>query len=47
MITVVALELGLHGWFPGLVAGLACFAVRLIGIRFDLNVPVPPGSPDE
>ncbi len=46
-ITVVSLEIGLHGGIPALVAGLACFAVRLIGIRFDLNVPVPPGSPDE
>ena len=46
-ITVVSLEIGLHGWIPALVAGLACFAVRLIGIRFDLNVPVPPGSPEE
>jgi uncharacterized membrane protein YeiH len=46
-ITVVSLEIGQLGWIPALVAGLACFAVRLIGIRFDLNVPVPPGSPEE
>ena len=43
VITVVSVEIGLHGWVPTLVAGLACFAIRLIGIRFDLNAPTPPG----
>jgi len=41
--TVVGVEIGLHGWVPTLVAGAACFALRLVGIRFDLNAPVPPG----
>lgn len=44
-VTVVGVEIGWHGWVPALVAGAACFVIRLIGIRFDLNAPVPPGSP--
>jgi hypothetical protein len=27
-----------------LVAGVACFAIRMVGIRFDLNAPTPPGA---
>ncbi len=44
VITVVSVEMGLHGWVPTLVAGVACFAIRMVGIRFDLNAPTPPGS---
>jgi uncharacterized membrane protein YeiH len=44
VITVVSVEIGLHGWVPTLVAGVACFAIRMVGIRFDLNAPTPPGS---
>jgi uncharacterized membrane protein YeiH len=47
LITVVSVEMGLHGWVPASVAGLACFAIRLIGIRFDLNAPTPRGSSRE
>jgi uncharacterized membrane protein YeiH len=43
LITVVGIEIGLHGWVPASVAGLTCFAIRLIGIRFDLNAPAPRG----
>jgi uncharacterized membrane protein YeiH len=31
---------------PGALAGAAtCFFIRIIGIRYDLNAPVPPGAP--
>ncbi|GAA1985224.1 trimeric intracellular cation channel family protein [Terrabacter lapilli] len=45
LITVVAAELGLRGLPAALVAVAACFAIRLVGIRFDLNAPAPPGLP--
>jgi uncharacterized membrane protein YeiH len=44
VITVGSVEIGLHGWVPTLVAGVACFAIRMVGIRFDLNAPTPPGA---
>lgn len=44
VITVVGVAIGLHGWVPTLVAGVACFAIRMVGIRFDLNAPTPPGA---
>lgn len=43
-ITVVGVELGVRGWAVTSVAAVVCFAIRLIGIRFDLNAPTPPGS---
>jgi uncharacterized membrane protein YeiH len=45
LITVVAAELGLRGWPAALVAVAACFVIRLVGIRYDLNAPAPPGAP--
>ncbi|MEW1955443.1 trimeric intracellular cation channel family protein [Terrabacter sp. NPDC080008] len=43
-ITVVAAELGLRGWPAAVVAVVACFVIRLVGIRYDLNAPEPPGT---
>lgn len=45
LITVVAAELDLRGWPAAVVAVVACFVIRLVGIRFDLNAPVPRGTP--
>lgn len=45
LITVLAAELGVHGWPAVLLAVVACFGIRLVGIRFDLNAPAPPGTP--
>ena len=43
-ITVVGVDLGVRGWAVTSAAAVVCFAIRLIGIRFDLNAPTPPGS---
>lgn len=42
-ITVAALELGLRGLAVALVAAAVCFLIRLVGIRYNLNAPRPPG----
>lgn len=34
---------GYHGTFAALGAATVCFAIRMIGIRFDLHAPQPPG----
>lgn len=44
LVTVVAAELGMRGWPSAMVAVAVCFGIRLVGIRFDLNAPAPPGS---
>jgi uncharacterized membrane protein YeiH len=43
-IAVAAEELGIHGPVGPLVAAGACFAIRMVGIRYDLNAPSPPGN---
>lgn len=45
LITVLAAELGVRGLPAALVAVVVCFGIRLVGIRFDLNAPAPPGTP--
>jgi uncharacterized membrane protein YeiH len=48
-VAVVALELGVGGLVAGLVAAAVCFAIRMVGVHFDLNAPVArtePGSQD-
>ncbi|MFI5510002.1 trimeric intracellular cation channel family protein [Mycobacterium sp. NPDC051804] len=39
----VANGLGYHGTMAAVGAAAVCFAVRVIGIRFDLHAPAPPG----
>lgn len=41
-ITVAATGLGVYGPFAAIVAASVCFAVRLLGIVFNLNAPGPP-----
>jgi uncharacterized membrane protein YeiH len=43
--TVVATELGGYGLPAAIGAAAVCFAIRMIGVRFDLNAPLPPGPP--
>jgi uncharacterized membrane protein YeiH len=43
--TVVATELGGYGLPAAIGAAAVCFAIRMIGVRFDLNAPSPPGPP--
>ncbi|ORB63410.1 trimeric intracellular cation channel family protein [Mycolicibacterium tusciae] len=40
---VAANSLGYHGTFAALGAAFVCFAIRVVGIRFDLHAPQPPG----
>ena len=44
-ITIAAILLGVEGLIAALVAAAVCFLIRLIGIRFHLNAPKPPGMP--
>jgi uncharacterized membrane protein YeiH len=45
-ITVVALRLDADYLPSALVAALACFLLRMIGVRFDLSAPKPRATPD-
>ena len=52
-LTVAAWRAGFHGLAPAALAAGACFAVRMVGVRYDLNAPLPrggassrPGRPD-
>jgi uncharacterized membrane protein YeiH len=43
-ITVISALLGVYGIPTALAAAVVCFAIRMIGVRFDLNAPRPPGE---
>ena len=36
---------GYQGTLPALGAAAVCFVIRMIGVRFDLDAPQPPGHP--
>lgn len=42
-LTVVGLRLGADGIGLALGAAAVCFVIRMIGVRYDLNAPAPPG----
>lgn len=42
-LTVVAILTGIFGLPAALVAILVCLVIRLLGMRFNLNAPTPPG----
>ena len=44
-VTVVARELGLGGVVTEVGAAVVCFAIRMVGVRYDLNAPFPPTPP--
>src|SRR3954469_24878988 len=44
-VTVVATELGGYGPPAAIGAAALCFAIRMLGVRFDLNAPMPPTPP--
>lgn len=46
-ITVAAMRMGVYGLPAALGAAAVCFAVRMLGVRFGLNAPNPPGARDE
>lgn len=44
LVVVVGAELGFAEPAAAVVAALACFALRMIGVRYGLDAPVPPHS---
>jgi uncharacterized membrane protein YeiH len=46
-ITVAAMRMGVYGLPAALGAAAVCFAVRMLGVRFGLNAPSPPGAGTE
>lgn len=46
-ITVATMKMGVYGLPAALGAATVCFAVRMLGVRFGLNAPSPPGTGDE
>jgi uncharacterized membrane protein YeiH len=44
-VAVVALELGVGGLVAGLVAAAVCFAIRMVGVHFDIDAPRPRAAP--
>lgn len=43
-ITVAAMRLDVYGLPAAAVAGTVCFVIRMLGVRFNLNAPTPPGG---
>jgi uncharacterized membrane protein YeiH len=43
-LTVLAITTGLYGLGAAIVAAAVCFLIRLLGVRFKLNAPRPPGT---
>lgn len=44
-VTVIAVETGVYGVPAAIGAAALCFAVRMVGVRFDLNAPMPRAAP--
>jgi len=44
LVVVAADRLGAAGLPAALVAAGVCFVIRMLGVRYDLNAPVPPGT---
>jgi uncharacterized membrane protein YeiH len=44
VITVATMRMGVYGLPAALAAAAVCFAVRMLGVRFGLNAPGPPGA---
>jgi NhaP-type Na+/H+ or K+/H+ antiporter len=45
-VTVVASKLHAYGVAAAVVAAVACFLIRMTGVRFGLNAPRPRGIDD-
>ncbi|MGI5239972.1 trimeric intracellular cation channel family protein [Dactylosporangium sp. CA-139066] len=43
-ITVAAVRLDVYGVPAALAAAAVCFLIRMLGVRYDLNAPRPPGA---
>lgn len=44
VLVVGAIQAGLYGLFTTLGAAAVCFVVRMLGVRYALNAPRPPGG---
>ncbi|MEV0790032.1 trimeric intracellular cation channel family protein [Kribbella sp. NPDC050459] len=44
LVVVAADRLGAAGLPAALVSAGVCFVIRMLGVRYDLNAPVPPGT---
>jgi len=44
-ITVVT-KTHLYALVAGVIAASVCFLIRMLGVRFSLNAPRPPGAPE-
>lgn len=44
--SVVAGLFGVGGAFTSVGAAVLCFLIRMAGVRYDLNAPLPPAAPD-
>lgn len=44
LVVVAADRLGAAGLPAAVVAAGVCFVIRMLGVRYDLNAPVPPGT---
>lgn len=42
-VVVVASGFGVHGPQSAIAAAVVCFLIRMLGLRFDLDAPEPPG----
>jgi uncharacterized membrane protein YeiH len=42
---VVVTKLGVYGLGTAVGAAALCFVIRMVGVRFDLNAPMPPAPP--
>ncbi|MBV8992382.1 MAG: TRIC cation channel family protein, partial [Pseudonocardiales bacterium] len=42
-ITVATIRAGVYGIAAALAAAAVCFVIRMLGIRFNLHAPAPPG----
>lgn len=47
LITVAAVRADVYGLPAALVAAVACFAIRTLGVRFGINAPAPRGIDPE
>ena len=46
-ITVITTETGVYGIPAAVGAAVTCFGIRMIGVRYGLNAPRPPGQIEE
>jgi uncharacterized membrane protein YeiH len=43
-VVVLTSRAGVYGLAAALAAAVLCFAVRMVGVRYQLNAPTPPGT---